>query len=295
MSGQITIDLINKSNKPSDIFKTTDWKKEYFKYSQLIHPDVCKLPGTSDAMAKLNKYKDLMERGRELVDEAGPFKIFDNKITYNVTDKNRTLLRKSYENYNKLINSKDKSIDNFRRYLPESMVLTDDMLTINLSERIVPLTNLKLEQVHVNWIFSRLFEFVLWLRKLGYCHLGLNPTTVNIIPTTHGVVVTSFYHLTKIDSKVETISAKYKMWYPTNLFMKKIATPDIDLELVKKISIYLLGDRSAVGTILKRNKDVNQDILEFLITKHANEFTNYDNYRKILSKNFESKFYLLDL
>ena len=77
--------------------------------------------------------------------------------------------------------------------------------------------------------------------------------------------------------------------------MKKIATQDIDLELCKKIALYLLGDRSAAGTKLKRDADVNQEVLTFLLTKHQNEVEDYKRYRELLSKNFEKKFYSLDL
>jgi len=115
------------------------------------------------------------------------------------------------------------------------------------------------------------------------------------VPETHGIIVISFYHMTHLDQQAKTISARYKMWYPTNLFMKKIATPDIDLELCKKIALYLLGDRSAAGTKLKRDKDVHQEILTFFLTKHQSNVDDYQTYRDLLSKNFEKKFYPLDL
>lgn len=190
----------------------------------------------------------------------------------------------------------DKASESFHRYLPESMVLEKNKLTINLKNRSVPLTGQKLKQIHVNWLFSRMFEFVLWLRQISYSHMGLNPTTVFVVPETHGIIIISFYHMTTLFKKAETISAKYKMWYPTTLFSEKIATPDIDLELCKKIALYLLGDKSAAGTKLKMDKvNVNQNILTFLLTKHKNHVDEYKQYREILAKNFEKKFYLLNL
>ena len=289
------IEKVLNSNKPSDIFNG-DWKKDYLKYSKLIHPDTCKHPKASDAMAVINQYKDLINNGREYADDSGVFKLFDDRIEYEITDLNRALLRKSFDNFKKLIALKDPASKHFRKYLPESMVWTSTKLTLKLSNRTVLLTHNKLEQVHVNWIFSRMFEFTLWLRQVGFAHLGLNPTSVGVVPETHGVTVLSFYHLTPLYKKATTISAKYKTWYPTTLFSKKIAMHDIDLELCKKIAIYLLGDRSAAGTKLKRDKDVNQDVLTFLITKHDNTTDDYDNYRNILRKNFNTKkFYELKM
>jgi len=291
------IDIINKilkANKPSDIFDD-DWKKTYKTYSRLIHPDNCRQSNATDAMGKMNDFKDLLENGKKYRDETGDFRMFDKKLVYVITDDNRKLIRKSYDNYTLLKTKTDKASLNFHRYLPESMILEKDKLTINLKDRAIPLTNQKLLQVHVNWLFSRLFELTLWFRQVDYSHMGLNPTTVMAVPETHGIIVTSFYHMTGLNQKAKTISAKYKNWYPTTLFSKKNATPDVDLELVKKIALYLLGDRSAAGTMLKRDKTVNSDILTFLLTKHQNNVEEYKQYRELLAKNFEKKFYLLDL
>jgi len=298
------IELIEKAlnaKKPSDLF-TDNWKDEHRTFSKLIHPDLCKDSRANDAMAILNHYKDVLENGVPYIDEAGAFKVFEKKIVYEINDTNRKLILKSVENYKKLKTFVDKASVNFHKYLPESMTLAKDKTTgqyvqliINLKDRAVPLSQQKLEQVHVNWLFSRMFEFVLWLRQMNYAHLGLNPTTVLVVPETHGIIVINFYHMTTLGKKVATVSAKYKMWYPTNLFMNKIATPDIDLELCKKIALYLLGDKSAAGTKLKMDKTINQEVLNFLLTKHQNVKDDYLQYRELLKKNFESKFYPLNL
>jgi len=291
------IEIINKilkSKKPSDILNG-NWKDTYKHYSRMIHPDLCKHPDASTAMSKLNEFKNLIINGVEYVDETGSFKVFEKKIVYKVTDANHALIRKSFENFKLLKSKTDKASVNFHRYLPESMRLSKNELIITLKDRAVPLTGEKLPQVHVNWLFSRMFEIVLWFRNIGYSHMGMNPTTVFVVPETHGIIITSFYHMTHLDSRAKTISAKYKMWYPTALFLKKITTQDIDLELSKKIALYLLGDRSAAGTKLKRDKDVNQEVLKFLLTKHQCELDEFKIFREILAKNFKKKFYPLNL
>jgi hypothetical protein len=295
MTDRELIAIIQKANKPSDLFTGNDWKKLYRDYCKLIHPDYHPDSLAADAMAKMNYYKDVLENGTPYVDETGPFRVFEKKIEYVVNDANRKLLTKSVNNYKALMALHDKASENFKRYLPESMVMDKDKLTINLKDRSVPLTGQKLPQIHVNWLFSRMFEFTLWLRQIEYVHIGLNPTTVFVVPETHGIIIISFYHMTRLGKKAETISAKYKMWYPTDLFVKKIATEDIDLELCKKIALYLLGDKSAGGTKLKLDKDVNQIVLTFLLTKHQNTKEEYGQYRDLLAKNFEKKFYALNL
>jgi hypothetical protein len=294
MTDRELIDLLMKSTKPSDIF-TGDWKKLYLQYCKLIHPDSCSAKGAGDAMAKMNYFKDVLENGLQYADETGAFRVFEKRIVYNVTDDNRKLLTKSVANYNLLKAKHDKASESFHRYLPESMLLEKDKLIITLKDRSIPLTGRKLEQVHVNWLFSRMFEFCMWLKQTGYAHIGLNPTTVFVVPETHGIIIISFYHMTELGKKAGTISAKYKMWYPTDLFVNKIATQDIDLELCKKVALYLLGDKSAGGTKLRMDKEVNQQVLDFLLTKHQNEVEEYTQYRELLAKNFERKFYPLNL
>jgi len=288
------VDKLIKSKKPSDIF-TDDWKKDYLRYSKLIHPDSCSLSDAGNAMAIMNHYKDVIENGTPYIDESGPFRVFEKRIEYVVTDANRKLLTQSVNNYKALMAFHDKASVNFQRYLPESMVLEKEQLTIKLKDRSIPLTGQKLPQIHINWLFSRMFEFTLWLRQVGYSHMGMNPTTVFVVPETHGIIVINFYHMSKLGKKAETISAKYKMWYPTDLFVKKIATEDVDLELCKKIALYLLGDKSAAGTKLKMDKDVNKEVLSFLLTKHQNAKEEFVQYRELLAKNFEKKFYPLNL
>ena len=288
------IEKVLKSEKPSDIFNG-EWKATYKTFSRLIHPDTCSQPKATDAMAKMNYYKDILENGVQYRDEAGDFRVFENKVVYKVTDENQKLLRKSFDNFKILKQRTDKTSVDFHRYLPESMRLSKNELIISFKDRTVPLTGQQLPQHHVNWLFSRMFEISLWFRNIGYSHMGMNPTTVFVVPETHGIILISFYHMTHLDHKAKTISARYKMWYPTTLFMKKIATQDVDLELCKKIALYLLGDRSAAGTKLKRDKDVNQDILTFFLSKHQCEVEEYKQYRDLLSKNFERKFYPLNL
>lgn len=294
MTDADVIEKILTSKKPQDVF-SGDWKPTYKQYLKLIHPDRCKKPYADDAMAKMNDYRDILEKGVLYTDEAGDFRVFEKEIVYEITDKNRELIQKSFDNFKILKGIKDKAALGFHRYMPDSMLKSKDKLIIKLKDRSIPLTHHKLDQKHMNWIFSRMFEIALWFRKIGYSHMGMNPTSVFIVPETHGIIVTTFYHMTHLDTKAKTVNAKYRVWYPTTLFSEKIATQDIDLELCKKTALYILGDRSAAGTKLKRDKDVNQEVLTFLLTKHQNEIEDYQKYREILKNNFEKKFYPLDL
>lgn len=289
------IDKLLKAKKPTDIFTSDDWKKEYTRYAMLIHPDKCRDPRAGDAMAVLSGFKDLITRGSDGTDDSGYYKRFENKMIFEVTDDNEKLFQRSAENWRRLRANAVGNKDNFKKYQPDMMSFKGKEFIVEFNERALPLAGITLPQVHVNWIFSRMFEFSLFVRMAGYSHMGINPETIFIVPDTHGIICTSFYHLTPLGQRAKTYATRYRNWYPSTLFSKKKATGDIDLELAKKTAIYLLGDKSGAGTSLKRNSDVNQDMLTFFLSKHEGVFTDYDDYRSLLAKNFEKKFYKLDI
>lgn len=296
-----SIDLINEilnATKPSDVFTDKDWNKTYLKYSKLIHPDYCKHENANDAMSKLNELKQQINNGVECNDDSGKYQRFDMKLIYTVTDMNKELLMKSVNNFKNILDiiKKDSNFESFRKYLPKSIRYNKEKYIVDFSHRAVPLYSLyPLEQIHVNWVYSRIHEFALFMKNNGLSHMGINPESVYIVPETHGIIITSFYHMGNVTEKAKTYSAKYKNWYPTKLFSNKKLIDDTDLELAKKCAIYLLGDKSGGGNKLKFNDNINKEILSFYIESNYNDFDTYKRYRMLLKKNFKSKFYKLNV
>jgi serine/threonine protein kinase len=173
------------------------------------------------------------------------------------------------------------------------MVQGNDTYELVFAKRAIPLGGLTLPQEHVNWVLSRLLEYTAYLAQVDFVHCGLMPENVFIVPENHGIIIISFYHLTRIGSTVKTISAKYKDWYPPELLQTKLATSGVDLEMVKKIAIYLLGDQSGAG--VKLRKTHNADFINFLIKRHDDPYNTYKEYRELLKNNFESKFHVLNI
>lgn len=272
--------------------KLDSWKDEYNNYAHLIHPDKCKHPKASEAMIKLNKFKDELELGKKHKDDAGI--ISYTHLGFEIIG-NKDLLRKSFQNYSLLLLLKDKASENFKRYIPVSGdIISENEYKYDFSRRAVPISSLEnLKQEHVNWILSRLLEFSAWINQIGYCHAGLNPDSVYIVPENHGIIVTSFYHFTKLDKKLTTVSGKYSHFYPSNVFENKIATSNIDIELSKKIAIYLLGDKSGTGNKLRKTH--NTEILDFIKKQHHDTHECYRQYRELLKKHFKSQFIELNI
>ncbi len=177
----------------------------------------------------------------------------------------------------------------FQRYIPTKSLIEKDSQYITLKERCVPLSSLGvLPQTHVNWILSRMIEFIGYFHLKGYAHCGINPDSVYIEPKSHGINVISFYHVTPIGEKLTTASGKYLHFYPEHVKTKKIATPDIDIELCKKTAIYLLGEKSGIGTPLRKTH--NNAFLDFISKNHTDAIECFKEYRTMIGRNFEKKF-----
>lgn len=283
------IKKIIESKYPQDVFTMSSWKVEYEAWRKKIHPDICPLVGSGEAMGILNAYKNRLETPK-LVDDSGELTYTDSQIIYYGGDID--LLKKSLYNYQELMKLSDDASEHFKKYLPTGGKIINDKLFFDLPKRAVPLINLKLEEKYVRFIFNRLTELSAWLGQVGYVHGGLNPETVFVVPEDHGIIVSGFYHVTQMWERMKTISGKYDMWYPPSLVTNKKAYPDIDIMLSKKIAMYLLGDRSGSGVILK--KTIDPTFANILMRYDATAVTAYRTYRGYL-EGIEKKFYLLNI
>jgi hypothetical protein len=260
---------------------------------KLIYPDLCHHPNATKASAILNMYKMQIELGIESMDDSGKFKYTFKEVIYS---ENLPLQKIAFYNWSLLMNLKDSKALNFQKYLPTNITLDDTSRKCILDKRAIPLTDLTLEQKHVNWIVSRVIEFTAWITELGYSLNSITPDTIFVVPETHGVIFTSFYHMVKLNNSVTTISGKYRTWYHPNLFINKIALPVNDVNMIKRLACYLLGDKSGNGTKLKMDSTINQPYINFILTdNHNNAIDFYHAYRSMLDKNFKKEFHILNI
>ncbi|HWY10566.1 MAG TPA: hypothetical protein VN026_04520 [Bacteroidia bacterium] len=287
ITAEEVIKKVLDSKSVIDVFyDVNDWKFNYKNYIRLIHPDVCKLPKAKEATEKLNQFKDELDSGKKHNDDAGTVS-YALKTVEIVGDKD--LIKKSLDNYNYLMSLTDESSKHFKKYLPISgKLISENELEFTLSNRAVPLSSLgTVEQKHANWMLSRMFEFAGWINQLGYSHAGINPESVYIMPENHGMTCISFYHMTKLNTSLKAISAKYSNFYPPQVFTNKKAESNIDIELSKRTAIYLLGDKSGSGVILRKTHE--NEIIDFLQKQQYDTIETYKEYRTLLKKYFDTK------
>jgi hypothetical protein len=290
-------DIIKKIMSAHHLGEILDVKTLHTEYKtivKLIHPDICKHPDATTAISRLNELKAQYEDGKTFKDHV--CKIVSNGywVRYEGDKDAKVHMFRSLGNWAILDKMKHA---HFSKYIPQALVASSEPdqynLVFNTTQRIVPLTGLKLPQEHVNWILSRLLEFCAWLAQNGYAHLGITPETVFICPETHGIIIGSFYHMTPIGQKVTTIAGPYRNWYPTKLLKDKIALNGYDAEMCKRLAVYLLGEKSGIG--VKLMKTHSKEFINFITTSHENCYLAFSEYRKLLSTHFPSKFHILNI
>lgn len=275
----MNIRKILDSTKPEDIFDLSIWKDQFQIWIKAVHPDHNSGLGAREAFEKLMEYKGILENGVPFKDEL-----------CNITMKGRILtftgpineLRISKENFESIL-SKPVLPEHFLLYLPEKMEFDDDKLLVYLREDSHFISELTLEEKHVKWAFNRMLEFSAMLNlKAGFTHCGINPNSVMICPKTHGIQVVSFYHLVSTNSPLKSVIGlhPFKGWYPDEIWMTKHATSLIDQLLCKRTGIWLLGDKSGVGTKLRGSTDVG--LLDNLLTQHSTIQAAYIKYKEYI-------------
>lgn len=278
------IDVILKAIKYEDIFPV-DGDVSYKGLMKWVHPDLNKDPRATDASAKLAKLVKDHTVGLTFTDDSGNYLCNYHWANYcgnlSVVDQGRKMQKKVLST----------STMQLKRYMPYSW---EDDYKIVFLDRALPLSGLTLPQDHVNWVVSRLLEFCMLVHHhTGTAHLGLTPDNIFIVPETHGVSVSGFYHATKLGDRMQTISAKYKSWYPASALASKKASEYVDIQMVKRIGAYLLGDRSGLGNKLIRTH--NKDFVAFLTSYHDNSRDAFKAYREMIDKNFAKQFIHLNI
>ncbi|PSR08461.1 MAG: hypothetical protein DA408_10205 [Bacteroidetes bacterium] len=282
------IQKINNSHRLGEVLETSDWKRAYRAAVMQLHPDRCVHPLAAAALVRLNELRTIQERGLQLKDDAGEIRVFDDRINF-LGDP--ALLALSARNYERLACLGNPAAQHFQNYLPTAVVQHADQLVASLPGRAVPLSGRTFAAHHVCWILSRLLEFCAWLAQEGYVHGGLHPESVWVVPKTHGIVVASFYHLQRRGGLLTTIAGHYQHWYPAAVFVEKRATSGIDVALCKRLAAYLLGDPSGTGVRLKKTQP--PELVDFLLTTHADAYVGYDAFRQILAQYYPTKYHPL--
>ncbi len=293
MSPRELIAKINAASRIEQVLDPRD-RSAYRAAMATVHPDVCQEDGALYATTQLTCMMNAYENGRSMADESGEVRWNGWWARYSGE---AALLRASERSFRELTSGVDPASANFRKYLPEKCRLEGGGMVVEFGRRAVPLSSLPrpLDQVHVNWVLSRMLEFSAWVSQRGLSHCCLNPESVFVVPETHGIQVTTHYLLSASGGRLAGVSGKYQHWYPHSAVSARTASALVDLEACKRTAAWLLGDDSGVGVSLRTRGDVNKGVLDFILSSHEDATSAWKQYRGVLDREFKKQFHTLDV
>jgi len=281
------------------------WEADFKALAMKFHPDKYQDSRASDVMSKLNNLRRDFTEGWEFSDDSGKYTSngYEHKWYGDIKLLQKSMMRLKDIAKNLSILYKGDALIHFEKYIPTNCNEYKDYLLISTSERrFIPLSKVytllqtvENKEKHVNWIYSRMIEFCAVLSSLSVNHLGINPDSVFVDPVDHSIKVMTYYHIMPFGRKITTISGRWSTFYPADVFFKKESRPGIDVTLAKKTAIYLLGDSSGSGVVLRNNKNINPHVLEHLLTPEDDGRDAMDNWRKVMKNNFKSEFLILNI
>lgn len=252
-----------------------NWKKTFNELISVVHPDVCKLNGADLASRKLIEINNLINKGYYTSDDSGSINYKYNSIIF-LGDKK--LVKKSFDNLTLVFEKKISEIT--KTFLPDPNLISKDLLEMKFTKRHIPLSSLvNIPQAQLNWIIRRMFEIASFLYKKDLIHCGFNPDSVWLEPKNHRIALISFYHMMPNGKKMKTISKKYQSFYPVT----KIASPEVDVKLIKRTALWALGSKNGLGYTI----NTLPEIKEFLTSYDSDPWEAHQKFTKIISNHFD--------
>ena len=313
----------------------SDIRNKYKSLSQIYHPDINKSKNANDEFIYLTKlYNDAIKLLKESknnrlehntisftengklykiryvrIHEKPLYKLIvsENSITYIISDKYKDYYD-NYINYIKYISNvsfpKKKEFDKFFPKIKYNFKTDDNqyIIIINKDPEILPLIDLvnflnnNIDGKHVAWILNSIYNIVCYLNVNNICHNNILPENIFINTKDHNCYLFGgWWYSVKLKQELKATSKEMYGLYPSITKTNKISIGIIDLEGIKYIGRYLLGDVN--GTSLKyKHPDLNI-LVDFLrLPATNNPFDEYSIWEKNVAHIYgERKFIDMDI
>ena len=276
---QHLIDTILSAKSSYELFPDEDSTKSYRRLAK-VHPDICKEPKAEEAFLRLQTLYDIHKNGSTFVSDLGTVTYYEyGKI---VIKGKKFILETNLLWWNKL-----RKIEHLIEYLPKEAYLEDDeTLIMKYNGYLRNPSELKIPMVHINWMISRMLEFVGFCFINGIYHNSMNPKAILINPVTHSVIIINYLHCTLVPNPPTTAYKEYASWYKD-----KDSVDALNFNLIAKTAISLMGDKTGIGNKLLLEKEVNKVVLKFLQERRTSPIPyTYLEYKKMLLTVYENKF-----
>ena len=308
-------------------------RKSFHKLATIWHPDVCKDPRSPDIFARLVELREAVAtkaaRASGAKPKGSPSHILKTKdgrsvgmrpLSVNRGDTGEILVGGGTVTF---LHGSDMvdlgraelaTIDRFRfaddrmrremtRFLPEvvrTMDLEDGRLAVAMrrgSDDIL-LSDLlargPLAQEHAAWLCSGLMNIAAWLTWSGICHGAIDPRHILISPAKHEVrLIGGWGFATAFGERPSALPERTLNVVPRILESGEVASPQLDLELVRRTVREALGDPAGARLYEGHVKKPFVDWLTFPPAKDG--IADYAGWTKAKDASWERRFVQLDV
>ena len=147
------------------------------------------------------------------------------------------------------------------------------------------------------WMVSRMLNHAVLMDYCGLVHnaFGLDSFWVNTVDHT-GVDVLGYFFAVPHGEKLRSLPQESLECYPMKALAAKVADRTVDIRLIKKAGIRLMGDLTGTGMTLKASEDLPQSLIDWLRSPTMESKPKLDVYKEwmndLLPKIFgERRFY----
>jgi hypothetical protein len=252
---------------------------------------------------KVYKIKFIIEKPFEL----GNVYICQNSVVYIINKEHKSFFQNgihTINNFNFLNETMKKEMIRSLPIISESFQTIDDNYVVILKKPkdfllltdVLKYFNDKIDDRHVAWILSRLYNIVCYLGVIGLTHNAIMLDNCFISPDSHSCMLLGgwWYAVAHNTKMIGTPKLIYDI-LPPYIRTTKISSYETDLESIKFIGKQLLGETN--GCKIRYNKDVPIAFSEWLLASpEETAIDEFSQWNKILDEAYgKRKFMVMKL
>jgi hypothetical protein len=99
------------------------------------------------------------------------------------------------------------------------------------------------------WMFNRALQVLGFVHRKGLVHGAVLPPHILVHPVSHGIKLVDWSYSVMAPQHIKARVAAFRDYYPPEVAAKGKATPGLDIYMLAKCSVYLLGGDPALGVV----------------------------------------------
>lgn len=267
---------------------------------------IWEIPGVFTIKTIDGKKFNLSYHKKHLID-VGEMYISSGFVTFSLHKDNADLFAKGKSTIKGFKFPDDKMKTEFSRFLPEIVAEheTEDRLVMIVKKTaevmcladVIEFYDRKFDPKHGAWVISRLYNLACFLKFSGIVHSGISPKSIFISPEHHSVMLLGdWWYATKVNEHLVALPARTASLLSDRILTKKLATHEIDLELIRSVGREMLGDLN--GSKLLMDKSLPNALVSWARSPATNDaYIEYEQWQqKVLIDSFgKRKFIKLEV